>query len=158
MTLINVHLGPIKEITFIEHDNFLYLHGHNGGVNIYTLTGSRRLDYNNKAMKSIASFYDTKNDMLIVSSLEGTTKFYKEKGTIEFDILWTFPVYITGILVINEFRCIIFATSIGTIRIHQWPFLDRNKFAQNFTEKVLHEGPITSMRMTHDMGYLITAS
>ena len=92
------------------------------------MSGSRRLEYNNKATKSIASVYDSRNDMLVVSSLEGTTKFYKERGTIEFGSLWTYPSVITNILVINEFKCIILATSDGSIRIHQWPITDFKHF------------------------------
>ena len=55
-------------------------------------------------------------------------KFYKERGTIEFGMVWTMPLFITGILVINEFKCIILATSEGTVRIHQWPIVDINHF------------------------------
>ena len=77
MSHFNIHIGPIKELSFLNHDNYLYLQGLNGAINIYTMSGSRRLDYNNKATKCIASVYDARNDMLIVSSSEGTTKFYK---------------------------------------------------------------------------------
>ena len=30
-------------MSFIDHDNYLYLQSQNGAVNIYTLAGSRRL-------------------------------------------------------------------------------------------------------------------
>lgn len=43
MYQFNIHIGPIKELSFLNHDNYIYLQGQNGAVNVYTMSGSRRL-------------------------------------------------------------------------------------------------------------------
>lgn len=48
--------------------------------------------------------------------------------------------------------------TIGSIRIYLWPIYDFSNPALEFIEFPIHQGPVTSIKVTADFMYLITAS
>jgi len=71
---------------------------------------------------------------MAVSYAENFTKFYREGGTQEFGVLWTYPFNVTKILIVNELGTIFMGTSMGKVRAYQWPFTDMMRFNKSFTE------------------------
>lgn len=112
----------------------------------------------NKSSKSLCTAYDSIFDIMAVSYPESITKFYRERGTQEFAVMWTYPFNITKLLIVNEVGTIFMGTSLGKIRAHQWPFTDSMKFSKYFTEIQLHGTAITELRVTPDYALLISGA
>lgn len=112
----------------------------------------------NKSNKCLCTAYDSIFDIMAISYPESITKFYRERGTQEFAVMWTYPYNITKLLIVNEVGTIFMGTSSGKIRAHQWPFTDSMKFSKYFTEIQLHGAPITQLKVTPDYSLLISGA
>lgn len=111
-----------------------------------------------KDLKTIFSAYDSVFDVLAVSYTDKYTKFYRERGSQEFGVLWTYPFDVTKILIVNELGTIFMGTSMGKIRAYQWPFTDMLRFSKSFTEIQLHSSAVTRLTIIHDFSLLISGA
>lgn len=141
----------------MDHDRSLFLHASNGTISVVNLQTKAQLDLNNK-MKIITALYDPMHDILVMSYAEYFTKFYKERGTLEYGMMMTYNHRNTTFLISHEFKTIFMGNSLGAVQCYQWPFQDYHMFDENFTCAYLHESPVTHMKMTTDLAFLITGA
>ena len=96
--------------------------------------------------------------MLVMSYTENHTKFFKERGTLNFALMWTLEFNNTCMVVCHEFKSIFMGNSLGGVRCYQWPFQDMSVFSKNFSETSLHCTAVTQMKISSDLAFLITGS
>ena len=148
----------LKELSFIDKDRFIQGIFGNGSTMVMTSEGQKLFEVWNKSSKCLCSAFDSVFDITAVSYPDSITKFYRERGTQEFAVMWTYPYNITKFLVVNEIGTIFMGTSMGKVRAHQWPFTDSMKFTKQFTEIQLHSAAITDLQITHDYSLLISGA
>jgi WD40 repeat protein len=54
--------------------------------------------------------------------------------------------------------CLFFGTSQGSVRAYLWPFTNYQLKQQEFVEMALHQGPVTLIRLSPDLNYMMSGS
>jgi hypothetical protein len=91
----------VKELSFIDRDMYIFCQYTNGASQVMNCEGGRVFEVWKKDLKTICSAYDSVFDVLAVSYTDKYTKFYRERGSQEFGVLWTYPFDVTKILIVN---------------------------------------------------------
>lgn len=69
-----------------------------------------------------------------------------------------YPATYTCVSLVKLLDCILFGTSMGSVRAYLWPFTNFQMKQQEYVEVALHQGPVSMMRVTPDLGYLVSGS
>lgn len=152
------HGYTTKELHFIDKDMYLMGQYGNGSAQVMDLEGVKIFEVWNKSSKLVCSCYDPIFDIMVMAYEDNEVKFYRERGEIEFAIMWTYPFIVTKILIVNELGTAFLGTSSGKVRAYQWPFTDMIKFNKSYTEIQLHKSSVTQLRIVHDFSYLVSGS
>ncbi|KRX00028.1 WD40-repeat-containing domain [Pseudocohnilembus persalinus] len=70
----------------------------------------------------------------------------------------TSPLQFTCIHINESYKQIIFGTDVGSVRIFFWPFFQRSVKQIEFIEVPIHQNVVSSIQITPDDKYMITAS
>lgn len=61
---------------------------------------------------------------MVVGYNESLAKVFVEGGKTELGIVYTYPFYFTELMVSNEFSVLFAGTSVGSIRVYEFPIID----------------------------------
>lgn len=156
------HSTFIKDLIWLSRDKKQLTSCHNGNVNVWniTLDWSKDLEHfiSNKNTKYHGIAYDPEFDLLVCCCSDMKVRTFNEKGVnllIDYD---SSPICFTSVIICKKKKVICFGTSIGSVRVYQWPFTSKGKENLEYIESAIHQEPTTILRFTYDYEYLVSAS
>ncbi|KAL4462030.1 hypothetical protein ABPG74_000875 [Tetrahymena malaccensis] len=156
---LNGHAAALKEIEWIDNDLKIISTCQNGLLNVWDIqTGQRVVEFAYKTHKLNAVTYDLKYDLVVCACADNKLRLFKEKGMTQICEYETSPCQFTSINIDKRFEVIIFGTSEGSVRIYLWPFWTFQSKMMEYLEIPIHQCSITSIKVSSDYQYLITAS